>query len=510
MALPAPPEVLAELAAVLHAWEEAGKVGANWPDRADSRLAAAAERRLRKAPSVREILQKGHEAVRAASAPAVPSFSLYLKLATAIQMLDDWHAPLMVPATAEMDDLREAALRRLRVDGKPYNRNLSMGSVIPAAVSGIRATPVGRMGIVADLLHSTAYLPAVAAAGDPDDSSVDSDRTVELRYVSHGWQASDPRGEIDVPLRISIAPVLQDMTDAEIEERPGHTYGVKVTYDSARLQEIIAIAMREGAHVLFLPEMTVDAGKVDELASAIRRAASEYKKASGVLPDLRLVAAGVVHNDAAGGNNSIVLLDIMGHRILQQNKLCRWNLKPHHQRNYQLNPLCATGDPELKEDIPGGSTVWIADVEALGRFLTLICADMDYDKPGDLLVRSVAVDWLHAPIMDKSLAWTVNSAGELDPWIVKRAARAARNGVPRVVVTNSVLLTLKLNLTNGAQNTGYPVLGECAIGFLVDSSGAPPTLDFRQIEVDLPCSGAPIVETIEWMDRFAPLPPSAP
>ena len=130
---------------------------------------------------------------------------------------------------------------------------------------------------------------------------------------------------------------------------------------------------------------------------------------------------------------------------------------------------------------------------------------MDYDKPGDWLIRNVAVDWLHAPIMDKSIAWSRDAAGNLQPWIVDRAAQALAKGVGRVVVTNSVFLTLRLNEHNAANPGPHPVLASCSIAFMLDASLGPGS--FRQVEVAIPCPPL-TVSTIRWGDGFAPFPPA--
>jgi hypothetical protein len=204
------------------------------------------------------------------------------------------------------------------------------------------------------------------------------------------------------------------------------------------------------------------------------------------------------------GGNSIVVLDILGREILEQDKLCRWNLSAGYQHAYGVRPACASNTPDLKEDIPGGKTVYVADLESFGRFLTMICADMDSDKPGDWLIRNVAIEWLHAPIMDRSIAWSIGADGNFRPWIVDRAHRATTVGVPKVIVTNSMFLTLRSNITYSLPGVRYGPVANCAISFMLDKQET--QLTFRQISLDLPCPTVR-VPAFRWRDGFEPFPP---
>jgi predicted amidohydrolase len=503
-----PSAALGALAERIHRWEESGTLGATWLDDASDRLTDWAREAHRLRPEI-EVVCAAARTVLACD-PDDATLDRFAEAARWLQRLDDWHAPLRLGAGAAtpLTDLQEVSLRRLQVDGEGYNGAGTSGTVIPAAASGVSRPRSPSTGVVAQLLHSTAYLPASTAAGDPDDPKQASSRVVELRYVAASTRSGDPRGDVgDRPL-VSVAPVLQQEADAKVERRIApDRYGVRITYDPARLDDILGRAVADGAHLLFMPEMAVDADRRADLASAIRRTASAHRRATGSLPQLRFVVAGVSHSSGGTGNNSIVVMDLEGRSILEQDKLCRWNLKWYHQLNYAVGPACVRGDPDLKEDIPGGRLVWIADLAHLGRFLTLICADMDYDKPGDWLVRNVAVDWLHAPIMDKSIAWHRNAGGGIEPWIVERANRAADNGVPKVVVTNSILLTLSINDYN-ARHGPHPVYTDCTIAFMLDSTGT--SKAFRQIDVPVPTPAPPpIVRTVRWLDGFTPFPPSA-
>lgn len=503
-----PSSLLAEVAARIHGWEVAGAIPDAWMDWVEPALADAAGRRLTTGMSNDFLVAKARRVLNRRD-PGTPSREDFLEAAEALQALDGWHAPLdrAAGAVTKLDDMQEAAVERLVVEGRGYNPAGPFGTVIPAD-AGADSVRGGKTGIVAQLLHATVYLPPFVAAGDPNDASAPSDRQVELRYVARHFRSGDPRGPIGEHPRIAVAPVLQELEDAAMVLRTNpDRYGVRLHYDHSRLEAIVAAAVAGAAHLLFLPEMVVDAAKVDVLASAVRRCAAAHRGTAGHLPQLRFVVAGLTHDADETGNNSIVVLDIEGRKVFEQDKLCRWNLKWYHQRNYGVRPDCASDAADLDEDIPGGTQIWIADLQHLGRFLTLICADMDYDKPGDWLIRNVAVDWLHAPVMDKSIAWGFDGAGEIQPWIVRRAKRAGEIGVPKVIVTNSMLLTLLLNVHNVRfPDPNHPPLDRCAFAFLVDSEDG--ASKFRQLETALPCPAA-FVEVVQWLDGFASLPTSA-
>jgi len=504
-----PSALLAMLSFAIYEWDAEGKIPRDWISRVDGVLAHEATVTI--TPSTMEATQlsiTGVQLINSLDGVGDPHFDQFLAAVRVLQLLDEWHEPLALEggmATALSDD-HEEALWRLQVEGGAYNPKGSWGSVIPARAPGVeRTVSADDAGVVARLLHFTAYLPPESAAGDPDDSAAPSGRHVELRYVASMPRRSiDPRAVEDAPT-IAVSPVLQDLSDAEITvRRSPDRYGVEVKYDPSRLKDIVSKAIKEKARLLFMPEMVINAHMIADLAKAIRKAVSEWFDISDDLPTLRYVIAGVAGADGGGVGNSIVVLDIEGSEVLRQDKLCRWNLKPHHQRNYGVRPSCADHEPALKEDIPGGRLVYIADLEGLGRFLTLICADMDYDKPGDWLLRNVAVDWLHAPIMDKSIAWFKDAGGEIQPWIVARAQRAAELGVPKVVVTNSLLLTLRLNVENGKSGSLYPPLTDCSVAFMLDSEAN--NITFRQISVPVP-SVALVVQAVKWRLRFETFPP---
>lgn len=501
-----PSELLATLAFHIYEWGEAGHIQEVWLKTAEAE--AREEANLsggQGVASLADLVAVGSEALAAAEGAPEITYPLFRQVLAALQRLDAWHAPLRVASRygAKLTDAHSEALRLLQVESGAYNPPGIWGSIIPPAPSHTWEPDPEKTSVITRVLHETSYLPPGTAAGDPDDSRAFSDRMVSLRYVACALRMEDGREPIEDCPTIAIAPVLQDISDADLEFRPDpDRYGVRIQYDPVRLYQIVLEAMKAGGQLLFLPETTVDADRVRDLASAIRRAARDHRRATGDDPELRFVMAGLAHG---GGGNSIVVLNLEGAIVLEQDKLCRWNLSPAYQDAYQVGPPCKAGGPTLREDIPGGKTVYVVDLEHFGRFLTMICADMDYDKPGDWLVRNVAIEWLHAPIMDRSIAWSVGADGKFRPWIVERAHRATETGVSKVIITNSLLLTLRSNETYKLPGSKYAPVTECAISFMLDKKDA--KLTYRQISIQLP-SARLEVPTFEWRDGFEPFPPA--
>lgn len=348
-------------------------------------------------------------------------------------------------------------------------------------------------------------------AGNPNGEGLSAPgRTVAVRYARPSLLRIDARPPPGPRPFVAIAPVHQDVGDARVFGIPDPPrYGVEVLGGATRLREILDRAVLGKACLLFLPEMAVDEGSLADLGRSIRAVGRDHIVRTGQLPPLRYVVAGCVGRPAAGGRgrNFVVVLDHEGVEVTRQAKLTRWNLKPHHQFNYGLSATLDPGGDELLEDIDPGEEVWIADLPSIGRFATLVCADMSHRQPGDFLVRDVDLDWLHAPIMDRTNAPVATGAAS-QPWIVESAAAAAMAGARRVVVTNSMLFTALINVVNSRPGSAYAPYAACSIAFLVERRGG--GLRFEDVAVPLSPASAPlstVVRIVRWGDGFQPFPP---
>jgi hypothetical protein len=199
--------------------------------------------------------------------------------------------------------------------------------------------------------------------------------------------------------------------------------------------------------------------------------------------------------------NYVIILDSTGQEICRQDKLFRWNLNKTQIERYGLDTDLNAKSAEIKENIVGGTEVVVLDLEDIGRVITLICADVNENAPGDWLLAHVRTDWLNAPIMDKSTCWTFDPKGIHGPWVTRRAYRAACASQCKVVVSNSMTLTHRLNRTN-TQLCKDQIFSQCGIGLLLDGGGAP--VFFRQVTTPLRAF-SPIVVAELWGDKWDPV-----
>lgn len=252
-----------------------------------------------------------------------------------------------------------------------------------------------------------------------------------------------------------------------------------------------------------LPELSIDASQLAHLKETVRSQAKQYVLRTREPPCLRYVFCGVGEspNDAAGAHdNFVVLLDVTGREIMRQRKIFRWDLSPEQVARYgldhELGTDCRRG---LKENIKAADEIVILDLPDIGRVLNLICADMDFNLPGDWLLDHFRIDWLYAPIMDKTISDLSRSNGRLETWICERAHRAALGGQSHVIVTNSMALTHKLNAANAKSTSGFPQFSQCGIALLIDATGE--RLKYARVDVPL-SSASPVLEFRDWGKGF--------
>ncbi|HET9638701.1 MAG TPA: hypothetical protein VFP12_05805 [Allosphingosinicella sp.] len=513
-----PSAALARLAFALHCWERETCLDPKWL--ATVERVIAGEKVSSTAPadrSLSELAQLAAPGLAAAEAdrPTVEQFQAVIR---AVHILDQWHEPLLEAMRgAARSEAHAAAYARLRpeaesrANGGGYNAAGRHGRMIPArlAATHLEADKKGeaKRSLLVELLHFTTYLPQTITAGHPSNPESPERRQIGLRYLLPGQELADGRDPLPAQPVIAVAPVLQSLDHAQVHALPDQpAYTVRPIYPEDRLRGIVEQALEAGSHILFLPEMSVNEEHLDRLGHILRTCSGAHSRRHG-LPELRYVVAGIWGPPTEARprhRNYIQVLNILGERLAEQDKLSRWDLSEDQQKRYDIQPGC--GAPAwLEEHIHPGENIWIMDLWPFGRFLTLICADMSHDQPGDWLVQNVAIDWLHAPIMDKSIDCVRTPEGRLEPWIVDRAERALEHGVDRIIVTNSTLLTLRLNEANIRRaDPRYPPVGECVVGFFIDGSG--PRRRYRKASIPVDVD-EPMVDAVPWLHRFAPFPP---
>jgi predicted amidohydrolase len=196
------------------------------------------------------------------------------------------------------------------------------------------------------------------------------------------------------------------------------------------------------ANIIIFPEMAVSANTLER----IKNAAKEL----GMMSDspLRLVVAGTTPvpshpgNDAGRPYNQGVLINHRGEEIGRQRKLHRWDLNNDSRVTYGVRPPDDDIDDlkkneRLYENIEPGDEMQILESPWLGRMAVLICESLARTKPGMEVLENLWLDWLFTPVLD----------GSLEPrrWAGQASFDKARAGRCRVVVANSMALTLAAN-----------------------------------------------------------------
>ena len=432
----------------------------------------------------------------------------FVRCAAALQRLDRWHRPLLPFETAlPRQPEHEILLDRMALEDR-FNSNVECGTVIAREAFG---SPLLRLDAVEPdwdaglspyasvcaLLDICAFLPADVPAGDPDaESSIDGSRRVGLTFRRF------PPDELGLPwspdgFRLALAPVAETDEDVRfwVEE---DRYAIEPTVPFTRFEALIQGALGARAHLLFLPEMTVDAAYLPRFAEALRALRREAARADrDRMPSLRLALIGVIEAPhVVGGRhrNYIAAIGANGKILFTQDKLSHWNLDARAQSRFGLDDK---GYPvPLHENTTPGANIQVAEFDGLGRIMALICADMSHNLPGDWLADNIGLDWLYAPVMDASTCWFQGSA----PWIVKRALRSCDRVGTTVVVANSMVMTHWNNrvIARYAADPTFPYKAyqACGIGFITRQDGRDTVI--QHVKVELAAPRSPVLRVVDW------------
>lgn len=448
----------------------------------------------------------------------------------AVQILDRWHLPLVPSDSPELLPKRRGHVvveDRMSADGL-FGLSTE-GIVIPASAWGRPArertewaSPNSMIGLeppmplpmasrpmlLHELLSATAFLPSQLPIQNPQNDS-SSKRHIRLSYlaVTDNVLPTSIQENMEV---IAIAPALEMEEDARIEiSSHGTRYCVRPTYSMERISSIIISALSTDVSTLFFPECAIDAHNVQWMQNEILSLTRSRWKSTGILPKLRYIFAGFSDCDnksAKAAGNFVAIFDSMGREIVRQSKLFPWNLSQSQIERLGFNVDFDVRSDTLYENIELGDELIVCDLPYAGRVINLICADVNEDAPGDWLLAHLRADWLHAPIFDKSACWTFDQKGIDGPWISRRARRAALLAATRVVVTNSMSLTNRLNRWN-LRRGDTRIYSDCGIGLLLDSTDEITVIKQVLVPLDHP---SPVVAVEVWRDGWPPLnPPSS-
>lgn len=462
--------------------------------------------------------------------PGVPTDGKdFLNLAAALQLLDRWHRPLVPDADGRVFDYLEGHhdAEDMLEEYCRFGGDRS-GIIIPARAwalhrdrprsasferwhGSLRTTkerPQPRPLLLARLMFHTIYLPNEIEA---QDASIDGNlksRRVKLRYVRPPMNSnSSPMTNLPI---VAVAPMAETESDVRFILTGGAIrYAVTPIYPRNRIELVIEGAIHKNADVLFFPETSVAESDLEYLRSTILKSSRTYARQRGAPPALRYVFAGISGppdiSSQPAHRNFVVMLDSKGLEVMRQDKMFPWDMTAAQVDKFGLLKalnIAALPGGLLFEDIKPADQVDLADLWDFGRVLTLICADMNYNLPGDWFLDHCKLDWLHAPIMDQHIKDLIVSPKAVSAsWIGLRAHRASYGGNERVVVTNSMALTCMLNLANKAKvERGEKVEGDvpidpCGIALLVDASSEDPTYDLVMVPIH---SSSPVIEIRRW------------
>lgn len=431
----------------------------------------------------------------------------FAKSALALELLDQWHAPLVAPAIHLDKTISQNEALDYQVDSDRFNLDNEFGTVVPHSYLGVTpsrksanpfANPVNYLSVVFHLLEFAAYIPPKVIAGDPDGLGGHKvTRNIALKFRRFSYDDIQ-LSFADSELKVALAPGVQSTTDVRFWT-DGSSYSIVPTYLEDRFEKILRSAIKSEAHILLMPEMSVSGVMLKQLCKQIPLARADYFSKTGILPKLSAAVVGVIADPVGGKGgglhrNYLALINSDGEIILEQEKLSHWNLDERAQNRFGL-----TGkgyNIPLQENTSVGEVINIADIDGLGRVIGLICADMSHDMPGDWITDNIGLDAIYAPIMDGSTCWLQGVA----PWIIKRSVRSCRRSGVAVIVTNSPVMThwnnsvIQAEVANAGKSR-YSQYQECGIGFLVKKSSG--NMLVKHVKYSISLKDV-VVETIYW------------
>jgi hypothetical protein len=381
----------------------------------------------------------------------IPASPLLRKLLVA-QSIDRWYGQLFPEEdmSPPNDNSRKNALRMLGKLGR-FNTEVQLGQVIPKRPRWGRFHDYDVEGFRdlsdADWFSALKVVPLEIPASDPDDSV--KRRKIQLNYrflEPHRLRAT----EAD-QLVVGIAPVAELKNDISLKlrnSRGRHWYDAIAKNLGRRADEAVKALCKAGANIIVFPEMTMSPIALNAVEKAIAR--------YGPTSSLRLVVAGTSrrarHRNAP--YNEALIYTIRGKPIGTQRKLHRWNLNLHQRERIGLNVKGLDEQAKLFEFITPGDEMVVFEIPIFGRIAVLICEDLGRIQPAKWLLKNMYLDWVFTPILDTSIM--------TDRWMGKHGRKAARLGRSRVVVVNSLPLTLRQNEAILAQTQ------TCGVGLCID------------------------------------------
>lgn len=437
-----------------------------------------------------------------------------ITLLQAVQLLDAWHRPIANDLSGEqwqvMPGAHLDAHTRLLATGA-FNSNTDFGILVPRYGPDWRLCPDDWIeseiakeyeetfndSVHLDLrpyLLLTSVLPSRIEASAPDDGH-GPPREVELQYVNGPIGLSIQNRT--QPHRILVAPVLEAEAEVTITVSSGK-YFVRPSDLPDRIKDLVDAAFDAEGSILFMPEMALSKASFECLCFALAKKHGERSRIDSKVPHLAYAIVGVIEESAGLSRNFVAVLSGSGEILAQQDKLSRWDLDPEAQRWLGLGHENEDLADKVEEGIVPAPSVNLVELPGLGRLMVLICADMNIGEPGDFLYVNGGVDWVYAPIMDRT--WRLQRNGKQEGWIVERSLRAATATRGNVVVTNSIPLTAICNRTNKERGKPFAPATSCQIALLID--GRDDSLSNAPLEI--PLGETQVIAAEDWFNGWEP------
>ena len=248
--------------------------------------------------------------------------------------------------------------------------------------------------------------------------------------------------------RVAFVPIAQLSDHLNITER---THNGQHFADFSLTPPLDAAAILKSridevgfADIIFAPELVVDEGAADRLQDLIR----------GGQRQARIIVAGsgatIEQQDGMSWNEARII-NGRGMELWRQRKV--WPAGLDGSRSQALG-LTVPASGLVMEDNQAGDTVTVADIDGFGRYIVLICQDLQANPLASEVIRTYQPDWVFVPILDSGVG--------VARWAHQRAYELSALSPARFLVVSSTSMANKLS--KGEVPCGLAVGPKDAIG----------------------------------------------
>lgn len=268
------------------------------------------------------------------------------------------------------------------------------------------------------------------------------ERRIEVRSEVFGYDAFSgvPAGITAGREVIGVVAIAERAEDLEIERRdrngsPHLDIRVKASiaagdrfFDGVRQLGPIDIAMA--------PELTLSEGQAIHYANRL-------PELTGSAPRLSVAGSGGSENvdDRGRRENLSIMYNASGRELWRHRKIWPYNMTSGQVDFFKWDPINA--GQTLAEDMIDGDSLTVADIDSLGRVVTLICQDFEIQPLVAETIRLYQPDWVLVPILD--------SGTDFNRWPHRTATRLSVLSNARFVVASSLALADQAKVSNYAE-----------------------------------------------------------